>query len=162
MQLWVGGIIAFVADMLWHTFLPGMPRPQFIALWLLCESVRHDDYQVPTLAFLAGIAWDASLHGILGGHAVIWLLLVLLARRMMTIMWFDYLASQIFLAILASILLRAAESVIWLSRWPVDVAQTSIFGDAVAGIVLDGLFFPIIWRLRRSPERRSMFGPARI
>ena len=92
---------------------------------------------------------------------MIWLLLVLLARRMMTLVWFDYLASQILLAVVASLFLRAAEAVIWLSRWPVDVAQTRIVGDAFVGVALDGIAFPIIWRLCPSPARRGLFGPIR-
>lgn len=162
MGLWLGGAAALLADLVWHTFLPGLPHPQFMALWLLCESVRRDDYQVPTLAFVAGVAWDAAMHGILCHHAVLWLLLVLLARRLTMIVWFDYIVTQVLLAMCASFVLRGAESIIWLSRWPTNIAQTRILDDILAGVILDGLFFPLVWRICRTPRRPSVFRPMRL
>jgi rod shape-determining protein MreD len=162
MALWLGTVMAFSADLVWHTFLPGLPRPQLVALWLLRESVRRDDYHVPSLAFVAGVAWDATLHGILGHHAVLWLLLVLLARRLTVIVWFDHLVTQVLLAMFVSFLLRGAESMIWLPRWPTDVGQTRIFDNLVGGVALDGLFFPFVWRLHRAPKRRSVFETMRL
>jgi len=161
MGVWLGGIEAFWADLIWHTFLPGLPHPQFVALWLLRESVRRDDYHVPSLAFVAGIGWDAAVQGIFCQHAALWLLLVLLARRLTVVVWFDHIFTQVLLAMLASLMLRGAESMIWLSRWPTNVAETRILSDILTGVVLDGLFFPFVWRLHRVPKRRSVFAAGR-
>ena len=161
MTLWIGGIAALGADLIWRTFFPESPCPQFLVLWLLRESVRHDDYLVPTFAFVVGAAWDAALCGVLFHHSVLWLLFVLLVRRLTSIVWFDYLVTQVLLAMVVSFALRGVETMMWLSRWPTNVAETRIIQHILAGAVLDGFFFPIVWRLNRTAKRRSQFGVAR-
>lgn len=161
MDLWVGGVAALCMDQIWRTFLPGWPHPQIVVLWLLRESVRRDDYQVPTFAFLAGAAWDATANGILCHHSVLWLILVLLARRLTLLVWFDYIVTQVLLAMLVSTMVRGGELMIWLPRWPTDVGETRILSDMAVGVVLDSLMFPLIWRIGRARRRRTLFGPAK-
>ena len=162
MGLWMGGIAAFTADLTWRVFFPETAAPQFLVLWLLRESVRRDDYFVPIFAFIMGAAWDAAIGGILFHHAILWLFLFLLVRRLMTVVWFDYLASQVFIAFVASLILRGADSMIWLSRWPTNVGETRILETLISGAVLDGLCFPVIWRLFRESRRRGIFETARL
>ncbi|MFH1739306.1 MAG: rod shape-determining protein MreD [bacterium] len=162
MTLWLGGMAALGADLIWRTFFPESPHPQFVVLWLLRESVRHDDYLVPTFAFVAGAAWDVALCGVFLHHSLLWLFFVLMVRRLTSIVWFEYLVTQILLAVVVSSVLRGAETMMWLSRWPTHVAETRIIQCLLGGVVLDGFFFPIVWRLNRTSTRRSVLGTARL
>lgn len=158
MNLYLGCILAFFADMSWRVFLPGMPYPQLFVLWLLWEASGTDDYAVPTLAFVAGAAWDAGRHGIFLHHSLVWLLLVLIVRRMNLKVWFEYTITQFLLALAVSFATRGLAIVLWLSRFSTDVAKTRFFELLLIGAGLDALLFPVLCRLGQSQTKRSRFG----
>ncbi len=157
MNLYFGCILTFLADMIWRTFLPGLPYPQLVVLWLLWEASGTDDYAVPTLAFLAGAAWDAGQHGIFFHHSLVWLLLVLIVRRLNLQVWFEYTITQILLALAVSFATRGLGTILWLSRFSTDVAETRFFEFLLIGASIDALVFPVLCRLGQSQAKRSMF-----
>ena len=142
MNAWIWLLIALVVDLLIRILCNfGVWSPDILLITLIYLSMTRPVGEAFFMAFLSGLLWDTFFLDILGMHAMLFLLAVMGAAKLRSLIWGQYAVSRLLLGVFFSGTVRFAEVIFWLSmldyEMPVSVPQRYI----ITGAVVTGLVF---------------------
>ncbi len=153
-------LAAFFADLsIRIVFDLGGWSPDLLLLSILYLSLICPLGEAYTLAFLAGLCWDAAFMDVMGTHAFLFVLAAMLAIKMRMVFGAHYAVSRLVMGILIGAMVRFGEVIIWLSHLDSEIPVSMPRQYILAGSIVTGVIFSLLpWRTRpvRLPSRSPM------
>ena len=132
--------------------------PNFTLMTLVARTIHGFDYATAFLAFGVGFLFDAWLLDIFGGHAITWLLTLLLISRIARFFNSDQISAHLALGSMASFVAGFIQFILWSSIYRKGIPLSAVSSQLIVIAAIDALALAILYRLLyRIPSRQTGF-----
>lgn len=141
-------VIAYFLDLSMRTlFVLGPWTPDILLLAVGYTALTRPRGEAYALAFIAGLAWDATLLDHIGLHSILYLFAVAFTVKLRSLLWAQYAVSRLVIGFLVCMSVRFGEVILWLSFLGYEVPLAASEQYIVWGPLVTGLLFAATpWR----------------
>ena len=149
-------LIVILLDVLWGLAAGGrFAVPHLTLMYLVARTIHGFDYTTPLCAFPLAFMFDSWRLDVFGGHAVTWLLTLLVVAHVVRFFYANQISTHLVLGFGSSLLAGFIEFVLWSSWYRPGTPLSGVTAPLLRSAVIDAVVLAALYRLSYGqPARR--------